>query len=243
MADLSDSDIDIADDSSNDTPQTEFQQLSKELEEYMDSLYRLSTPVQKPRRQPLPQTSEYVIRDENGNDVGAEFSNFANQFVKFRFPEAIEALQQRVSDFIVYKKKLFQHRLDAKAMFDPSMLLGKQVKENSHTEQTATTSINAGPTQSRQLEVSMVRVKDQRAPSTPPKIAENESIGGLDHHKFETFLDAVSVTTTKTTASGFSERVAEIPPPPNVPLGSKEVECPYCFSMLLTKDLSGSRWK
>ncbi|KAF2004095.1 hypothetical protein P154DRAFT_617341 [Amniculicola lignicola CBS 123094] len=90
----------------------------------------------------------------------------------------------------------------------------------------------------------MNSVGDQGVSPTPG-IVRSESVEGViyEYRTFETFYDAVSVTTTKTTASGFSERVTDIPPPPNIPRGSKEVECPYCFTMLLTKDLSGSRWK
>jgi len=59
--------------------------------------------------------------------------------------------------------------------------------------------------------------------------------------QFDTILDITFVSSiSATSSSGYDEQVAEIPPPPNFPSGAKEVACPYCFEMLLFKDVHGS---
>ncbi|KAM5371355.1 hypothetical protein ACJZ2D_008053 [Fusarium nematophilum] len=60
---------------------------------------------------------------------------------------------------------------------------------------------------------------------------------------FWSALNVSSVASTRTTGSGYHEHVIEVAEIPDIPIGGKEVECPYCFTILFENELRGPRWK
>ncbi|KAH7142889.1 hypothetical protein B0J13DRAFT_556150 [Dactylonectria estremocensis] len=237
---------------SDDFPDDDFHIAGRNIQKCIDSLYSASAVLHSATHGISWDKTNYRIKDEEGNDIDDAFASYAFQLAKFRFPEAQDAILQRIADAITRRRRnflfrqKFQERLRAVSVFES--------KESRNTVRSPQSTEAAGLKDDIRVKEALSKLKP---PDTDSDSGEEEQLileqtsaiklGAAwqldDAHQFESALDVSSVATTGTTGSGYHEHVIALPPIPDIPVGSKEVECPYCFMILFEKELTGHRWK
>jgi hypothetical protein len=220
-------------------------ELQSEIEGIIDNLYRITVKALKPVTALLEDhATTHAIRDEEGNDVSYAFGSYALEVLSHRYAQISYKIGQRLADSITRRRRIllyrqgYWHRMRPVISLDSSHV-DEHMTQDSPLVQVQHSDQVTDDSEGDQYEKEFLGIDrtglwvDGPSGTTiiPPYLEEN----------VDSALDAASVTTTATAASGYHEKVDEIPPPPS--MAGREVECPYCFCILLRKDTSGNRWR
>ena len=94
-----------------DQDRTPFEQRLHGIEQTIDRLYRLSVAIRRPSIvSQNAKAANFPIRDEDGNDVGEQFADFALTWITHQFPEAPPVLRERLAKSVTLRRKRFLFR-------------------------------------------------------------------------------------------------------------------------------------
>jgi hypothetical protein len=233
-------------------PRDEFRGLIQGMEECINHLFRLSAVLHSATRGISWDTTSYRITDEDGNDIDDAFTSYALQRVKLKYPTAQERIIQILAGAITQRRRGFLMRQEVQKRLRAQAITGSNMGQSRGKARRVPGAGAAGLKDDIEAEEAGPELKlpftnpntEAKAPELrqPLRVLLQEQEQG-NSAIFQSVLDISSVTTTDTTGSGYHEHVISLPPIPNVPTGSREVECPYCFQILFEKDLTGRRWR
>lgn len=209
----------------------------------IDRLYRLSVAIRRPSivNQNV-KAANFQIKDEEGNECGDAFYNYALEVVAHKCQHADQPLRETLARAITLRRKRFLYRRKHQEKLS--------FKDESEDEESSPKSIS----------------KDEGVPITPhrdsPKGPKDTEAGKLlagqrpppSHTSASMFsktrfdrvaiLDSTSIVTT-TVKNAPSEHIGnvQVPPPPKMPSGSKEFECPYCFLVVGISEAKPAQWR
>lgn len=213
------------------------------IEQTIDRLYRLSVFIRgsSSSLKKNPKADEYVMKNEEGNDIGPDFKDYISKVIRHQYPQISKSLQARLSEGVVSRRRRFLWRQRHQRKLDPKGLVG------SHTSRTIQLSVIPA-------RISMVSPHDsqkgaiQSAEPTirPPQstILSVTTATQLSHGKLKRGVDLDAASTVWTTFGGESvDASLIIPPPPKLPPGTKEFMCPYCCLPLDIEDIDPKKWR
>ncbi|RDW60544.1 hypothetical protein BP6252_11927 [Coleophoma cylindrospora] len=239
------SDTDGSQSMSVDLDRTPFEQRLHGIEQTIDRLYRLSVAIRRPSiLSQNAKAANFVIRDEEGNDVGEQFADFALKWITHQFPDASLGLRQRLASSVTLRRKRFlyrqshQRKLSTKQHLAPPALAGRPSSPAPDAESTVIArTIVEIPTQAIQSD-------NQQRGFLKPILPSQTSASKISGKVRTEDVFQLTPSRTPTVFSGaFSQQASiAVPEPPKPCLGSKEFECPYCCMMLPIKDAIASQW-
>ncbi|MCJ1307424.1 hypothetical protein MMC25_001070 [Agyrium rufum] len=225
-----------------DQDRTPFEQRLHGIEQTIDRLYRLSVAIRRPSIvSQNVKAANYVIRDEDGNDVGEQFANFALTWITHQFPDAPLVLRDRLAKSVTLRRKRFLYRQShQKKLSTKSLLIPPPPPERSFSALDAESTVRArtvvertaAGTHNKRNNLLRPRLPSQTSAS---KVSENFRTGDI-------FEPAPSRTPTVFSNAFTQHGSILIPDPPKPAAGSKEFECSYCCMILPMKEAVRSHW-
>ncbi|KAH7380831.1 hypothetical protein BKA64DRAFT_630742 [Cadophora sp. MPI-SDFR-AT-0126] len=226
-----------------DQDRTPFEQRLHGIEQTIDRLYRLSVAIRRPSIiNQNAKAANFVIRDEDGNDVSRQFEEFALAFVTHTFQEAPVLLRERLAKSITLRRRRFmfrqhhQKKLGIKAVLVPPSPLEKSPRSAIDAESTVVAkTVVETPTQ---------KAEHKQKDFLKPALASQTSASKVSR-KFkaeDVFEPSPSRAPTVFSGAFTQQGTIQIPDPPKPAAGSKEFECPYCCMMLPMKEAMRSNW-
>lgn len=218
-----------------------------EIEGIIDNLYRITVTALKPVSAMLESGAiSNILRDEEDNDVSRAFGAYVLELLSHRYSRSSDETKQRLANSIIRRRRILLYRQEYHDKMRPVISLGSPHIDEHETQASTTFSVQhsdkaTNDSQDSQDEDDLLGIDQMGLKEDGPSGQGTGIIPPYPDDQFDSALDAASVTTTATTASGYHERVKEIPPPPS--MHGREVECPYCFGIILWKDTTGNRWK
>jgi hypothetical protein len=223
-----------------------FEQRMHGVEQTIDRLYRLSISIRRPAivSQNL-KAANFAIRDDEGNEVDAEFEDYALKRTTHQFPQAPSYLLKRLATAITLRRRrfLYRHRHQKKLRSRPF----KGLPERSPSPPSP--SADGGSTI---LGVRNVQLLPQTEDSTDqrylkPLISQTSATSASffppERARAVSFLEISSKVSTAFQISLDQASYVQVPDAPPVSPGSKEFECPYCWLMLPIEEAKGSKWR
>jgi hypothetical protein len=226
-----------------DQDRTPFEQRLHGVEQTIDRLYRLSVAIRRPSIiSQNAKAANFVIRDEDGNDVGEQFSDFALAWITHQFPEAALVLRERLARSVTLRRKRFlyrqnhQKKISMKSYLSPPPLAERSRSPGLDAESTvvARTVIEGGAQGTLKQQDTFLK------PRLPSQTSASKITGNF---KTEDVIELPPSRARTVFSGAFTQRTAiPIPDPPKPTPGSKEFECPYCCMMLPMKEAVRSQW-
>lgn len=226
-----------------DQDRSPFEQRLHGIEQTIDRLYRLSVAIRRPSIiSQNAKAANFTIKDEDGNDVGEQFEDFALTWITHQFPEAPPVLRERLAKSVTLRRKRFlfrqshQKKLGMKSFLTPPPRPARSASPGLDAESTVmarTVVENPVPdTHKKHNNLLKPRLLSQTSASKVSGKFRTEDI-------FET-----TPSRAPTVFSGaFTQQGSiSIPDPPKPAVGSKEFECPYCCMILPIKEAVRSHW-
>ncbi len=213
----------------------------KGIEAAIDRLHRLAMTIRGSSiHHRKSNTSNFVLRDENGNDISSQFEHFAIRMVETRYPKANPLLHLRLGQVILQRRKRFAY-------------------QQRHQQKLALPArATPMPPSARQLQHTG-SVRDANFP--PPGRADSPNVQRIFPHGHARRTVLSTTTASALTLGTFRSRPPSstfssstvattndaqnlyYPPRPRVTPGSKEFQCPYCGLVLGLEAGKGTRWK
>jgi hypothetical protein len=226
-----------------DQDRTPFEQRLHGVEQAIDRLYRLSVAIRRPSIiSQNVKAANFVIRDEDGNDVGEQFADFALKWITHQFPDAAPVIRERLAKSVTLRRKRFlyrqnhQKKLSTKSYLSPPPLAGRSPSPGLEAESTIVArTIIESPAQGNH---------DKQNEFLKPRLPSQTSASKVSgKFKTEDVFEPPPSRTPTVFSSPFTQQAAvAIPDPPKLSPGSKEFECPYCCMMLPMKEAVASHW-
>jgi hypothetical protein len=202
----------------------------------ISQLHLISSAIRKAsQRDHDEKASRYEEEDPQERKATLDFANFARGITKARHSAASNDLLDRLSQTMISRRRKLRYSRRRRE---------KQILAEKH----ANAAIPKRPT------VQEVTVKHLSKPAlesestyrpTPKSVISFQPSGTepskLDPKVFRAPSPSIQASTARTQSrAGFGR--LDCPPPPTTEKEHKDVECPYCFSILSPKMLSGKRW-
>lgn len=210
----------------------------QEVNSIISSLQRLSMAIRHASQQARDvRISRHEFVDQNDIDMQRELEAHATWKIGFKFPDADKAICRHLVAGILLRQKRFLYRKSKQTDPVPKVF-------------------ETGP------ELPPALVKEV------PSVPVSASAPQIPHERPTESGPGKSITTSRNTANAFDEKTHDIeatavpkklvesvrsvrqddsldwPPPPKLPPGTTEVECPYCFDFLTQAELSSPKvWK
>jgi hypothetical protein len=189
------------------------------------------------------KAANFVIKDEEGNDIGEQFAEFAFKWITHQFPDAAPAIRKRLAKSVTLRRKRFlyrqshQKKLSTKSYLSPPPLAERSPSPGLDAESTVIArTIIESPAQGNYDKQNMLL-----KPRLPSQTSASKVSG-----KFKTedvFEPSASRAPTVFSSTGTQQAAIAIPDPPKLLPGSKEFECPYCCMMLPMKESTPVHWR
>lgn len=216
------------------------------IEQTIDRLYRLSIAIRRPSivSQNI-KAANFAIKDDEGNDVDAEFESYALQRAKHQFPQAPPYLLKRLATAITLRRRrfLYRHRHQRKLRSQPfTCLPERSPTQPSPVGDGESTIIGA---QTERVSPKTKRSTDNRylKPLISQTSATSASFFPPERAQAVSFFESSSKVSTAFQTSFDQASFVQVPDAPQVSPGSKEFECPYCCLMLPIEEAKGSKWR
>lgn len=225
-----------------DQDRTPFEQRLHGIEHTIDRLYRLSVAIRRPSiaSQNL-KAANFAIRDEDGNDVGKQFADFALTWITHQFPEAPPVLRQRLAKSVTIRRKRFlyrqshQKKLGKKSFLVPPPRPGRLSSPGNAASTVVSRTV---------VEPTVAHTHSKSKSALRPKLLSQTSASRISN-KFRTqdIFETPSRAPTVFSGAFTQQDTILIPDPPKPAAGSKEFECPYCCMILPIKEATRSSWR
>jgi len=219
----------------------ELQHLSG-IEETIDRLYRLSSLIRTPSTASQnAKAASFQILDDDGDDGESNLEQYACQVVKHRCPHASEGLVSKMAKTIVMRRKRFLYRRhhQSKLSFSSSNVRPVVSTEQSHKA----SSVTRMPLGDKLLPANSSPIEQRTRIGKGPPSATTASMFPAGRFQPDAVFATKSVISTAIFAPDESADAVQVPPPPRIPLGKKEFECPYCCVMVPIKEARPSQWR
>jgi hypothetical protein len=212
------------------------------VEQTIDRLYRLSVAIRRPSIiSQNAKAANFVIRDEDGTDVGEYFAQFALDWITHQFPDAPPVICARLANSITLRRKRFlyrrshQKKLRVESYLVP-LLHARPPSPGREAESTviARTVIESPPQ----------TMLDKPNKFLKPRLLSQTSASNVSaQFKTQDVFDPPPSRPSTVFSGAFTEQASvAMPGPPKPSPGSKEFECPYCCMMLPMKEAIESHW-
>ena len=215
------------------------------VEQTIDRLSRLSVAIRRPSTvtQNL-KAANFAIRDEEGNEVDAQFEDYALKRATHQFPQAPFYLLKRLATAITLRRRrfLYRHRHQRKLrshLFHD--LPGGSLSPLSPSGDRGSTTVGA-PTVRLSPNIKNSTDNRYRKPLISQTSATSASFFPLERAQAVSFAITSKASTALHTPLDQAFYV-QVPDAPQVSPGSKEFECPYCWLMLSIEEAKGSKWR
>ena len=226
-----------------DQDRTPFEQRLHGVEQTIDRLYRLSVAIRRPSIiSQNAKAANFVIRDEDGNDISVHYAEFALQWINHQFPDAALVIRERLANSMTLRRKRFlyrqnhQKKLSTKSYLSPSLQSRRPPSPVVDVESTI-------------VAMTVIENPAQDTLNKPNKSLKaglpSQTSASKVSAKFETrdVFDPAPSMPPSVVSSAFTQQAPiAIPGPPKPSPGSKEFECPYCCMMLPVKEAAPSHW-
>jgi hypothetical protein len=223
-----------------------FEQQMHGVEQTIDRLYRLSVAIRRPSIVSQNfKAAKFAIRDDEGNEVDAEFEDYALKRATHLFPQAPHYLLKRLATAITLRRRrfLYRHRhqkkLRAQSLDGLSQGSPNPISPRSDGESTIV------GVQTLQLSPQTYDSADRRylKPLISQTSATSASFFPPERARSKSFFEASSKVSTAFQNSLDQASSVQVPDAPQVSPGSKEFECPYCCLMLPIEEAKESKWR
>lgn len=220
-----------------------FEQRLHGIEQTIDRLYRLSVAIRRPSIiSQNAKAANFVIRDEDGNDYGEQFANFALTWITVQFPDAAPAIRERLARSVTLRRKRFlyrqshQKKLGMQSFLSPPPRVERSTSPGLDADSTVIArTVVENPAQG-------THVQHNKVPKSKlPSQTSASKVSG----KFRTddIIEPPPSRAPTVFSGAFTQHGSlPIPNPPEPLPGSKEFECPYCCMMLPMKEAGRSLW-
>lgn len=212
------------------------------IEETIDRLYRFTWLIRTPSA--ASQNAKAItfrMKDDYGCNYEEAFQKYAEEVVKHRCPDAGPELVRKISEAITLRRKRFLYRRhhQDKLSFGPletpdTVDRGASFRTSPLSTDHGGGSIGQSGRTSERLTTGLRRVTLS---------ATSASALSKLHFRQDAVFQAQSVASTTLYAPDDTADSFQPPPPPTVPAGSKEFECPYCYIMMPIKEARPAHWK
>ncbi|PMD20214.1 hypothetical protein NA56DRAFT_574238, partial [Hyaloscypha hepaticicola] len=226
-----------------DQDRSPFEQRLHGIEQTIDRLYRLSVAIRRPSIiSQNAKAANFTIKDEDGNDVGEQFKDFALTWITHQFPEAPPVLRERLAKSVTLRRKRFLFRQSHQKKLGMKLFLTPPPRP----------ARSASPGLDAESTVMARTVVENPVPDThkkhnnllKPRLLSQTSASKVSG-KFRTediFEPTPSRAPTVFSGAFTQQGSISIPDPPKPAVGSKEFECPYCCMILPIKEAVRSHW-
>lgn len=223
-----------------------FEQRIHGVEQTIDRLYRLSIAIRRPSLVGQnTKAANFTIRDDEGNEVDAEFESYALKRATHQFPHAPPWLLKRLATAITLRRRrfLYRHRHQKKL---------RSKSFNGLPERSPTPLPPSGDGGSTIIGAQTLRVPSQAKNGTDnrylkPLISQTSATSASffppERSRAMSFFEKSSQVSTAFQSSHEPAFSVQVPDAPQVSPGSKEFECPYCCLMLPIEEAKGSKWR
>lgn len=227
-----------------DQDRTPFEQRLHGVEQAIDRLYRLSLAIRRPSIiSQNAKAANFVIRDEDGNDINEQFIDYYMKFITSQFPESSQVIRERLANSITLRRKRFlyrqshQQKLSTKSILSPPPLARSPSSPSIQHEVESTViarTVIESPAQAHN--------KDQKL-FKPKLLSQTSASKFTGKVKIEDIFQSPSRTPTMFSGAFTQQANISFPDPPKLSLGVKEFECPYCYMMLPITEAAPSNWR
>lgn len=226
-----------------DQDRTPFEQRLHGIEQTIDRLYRLSVAIRRPSMASQNiKAANFVIRDEDGNDVSKQFADFALTWITHQVPEASSVLRERLAKSVTIRRKRFlyrqshQKKLGKKSFLVPPPRPGRP---SSRGQDAASTVISRTV-----VEPTVARTHTKQENLLRPRLLSQTSASKVSgKFRSQDIFETPSRSPTVFSGAFTQQDSVVIPDPPKPAAGSKEFECPYCCMILPMKEATRSSWR
>jgi hypothetical protein len=216
------------------------------VEQTIDRLYRLSIAIRRPSTvsQNLKAAS-FAIRDDEGNEVDAEFEDYAMKRVTHQFPQAPSYLLKRLAAAITLRRRRFLYRHRHQKKLRSQSFNGLPKRSPSPPSPSGDGGSTIVGAQTMQLSPQTKNSTDNRylKPLVSQTSATSASFFPPERAQAVSFFETSSRVSTAFQISHDQASYVQVPDAPQVSPGSKEFECPYCLLMLPIEEAKGSKWR
>ena len=227
-----------------DQNRTPFEQRLHGIEQTIDRLYRLSVAIRRPSIiSQNAKAANFVIRDEDGNDVSDQFAGFSLTWITHQVPDAPLVLRERLANSITLRRKRFLYRQSHQKKLNMNSFLSPPLQADRPT----TPGLEADSTVIARTVVEYPAQNNHNIrnkafkPILPSQTSASKVSGRF--RAGEVFEPPLSRTPTIFSSSLPQQGFISVPDPPKPLPGSKEFECSYCCMMLPMKEASPSLWR
>ena len=222
-----------------------FEQRMHGVEQTIDRLYRLSVIIRRPSTisQNLKATN-FAIKDDEGNEVDAQFQDYALKRATHQFLQAPPYLLTRLAAVITLRRRrfLYRHRHQKKLRSQPFRGLHERSPSPPSLSGDRGSTIVGASTVRLSPEVKHGTDNRYLKPLISQTSATSASFFPLDRARVMSLGMSSAVSTALQTPLDQGSCV-QVPDAPQVSPGSKEFECPYCWLMLSIEEAKGSKWR
>ncbi|KAF1810425.1 hypothetical protein P152DRAFT_491441 [Eremomyces bilateralis CBS 781.70] len=215
--------------------------------EAIGRLHRLARAIRRPGL--LSRNSKadkFIILDSFGNDEIQAFEDFVWQWVGLRFKDTSPALRRRLTQVNAIRRRRFlylvehqKHLRGKKFDFLRLALSGSPPgSQYAASARISTTARSKPPEPNIDLQVPAILQRD--AIDTAPGLGDATTFVGSN---VQTEASSMFTPSSPSSVGSVFDKLC-IPPPPKIPQGRPEFECPYCFQMLpADHGLSRKKWR
>lgn len=208
----------------------------------IDRLYRLSVAIRRPSivNQNV-KAANFQLKDEEGNECGDAFYNYALEVVAHKCQHADQPLRETLARAITLRRKRFLYRRkhQEKLSFkDESEDEESSPQPISKDEGVLITSHRGSPKSPKETEAGKLPAGQRPPPShTSASLFSKARFDGV------AILESTSIATTVKNPPSEHIGNVQVPPPPKILSGSKEFECPYCFLVVGISEAKPAQWR
>jgi hypothetical protein len=184
------------------------------------------------------KAAAFIEFDKDGTNLTQAFKDLALQIVQHQFPNAGEVLQKRLAETISLRQRQLayskSHHRNYSSISSPSR------EREHHQDILAKKAHNQAPV--RPKTARSVAERSQTAPTlvSPSVVFTQSSASAIPRL---TRKDFSSKASSVVSAVPVQEGALHLPAPPKPSLGTKELQCPYCF-IVQPIDVFGERkWR
>lgn len=213
-----------------------------EVEDVISRLIRLSASIrQSGSLHRDSKADRYIDRDEDGNDLTAQFANITSLVIDHKFPDADEAIRNRLAQSIARRRNRFAYRRKHQQKLARPYPLKQQLPTL------------LPPGLGERVPAPALPRKSIALPAiSEPNLQRLEPTESLPSHTSATLLDPERFkipskpTSSKasTVLSGTPTQAATLSFPRAPQVGKNDFfECPYCYIVCPAKEARGKYWK
>lgn len=213
-----------------------------EVEDVISRLIRLSASIrQSGSLHRDSKADRYIDRDENGNDLTAQFANIASLVVDHKFPDADETIRNRLAQSIARRRNRFEYR----RKHQQKLARPYPLKQQLPTLQRPGLSGRVPPPALPGKSIALPAMSEPNLQQVEPteRLPSHTSASLLDPERFKMPSKPTS-SKASTVLSGSPTQAATLSFPRAPHVGRNDVfECPYCCILYPAKEARGKYWK